>query len=160
MILCTLCLVSNALTYNVCIQSKPLKCGTPVFRKVDRFSSPNSTWTILIMWTLIYCFHKIVRHLLWIQRPGIILAMLFIVLMFLNITRQWKGPKVRPLRAQQPENPLPHLQYTRSLWNTNTSIFRTHRSVPSGVRFRGVPLYLTGSPFSIQTWRDASLMSG
>ena len=30
----------------VCVQSKALKCGNPVFRKTDRFSILNSTWTV------------------------------------------------------------------------------------------------------------------
>ena len=99
-------LVSNAFTYNVCIQSIPLKCGTTVFRKADRFSSPNSTWTVQ---NSLDNVPKIVRHLWWIQRPGIILALSFIVLTFLNIARQRLGPKMWSLRAQQPKNGYLHI---------------------------------------------------
>ena len=53
-------------------------------------------------------FRKIVRHYRWIQRPGIILALLIIVLAFLAMVQQRRGPKMRP-RVQQPEHTLPRL---------------------------------------------------
>ena len=69
-ILRTLHLVPNVFTY-VCVQSKPLNCRTP--RKVDRFPSPNSTWTVQnSVDNPDTCFCKIVQHIWWIQRPGII----------------------------------------------------------------------------------------
>ena len=54
-------------------------------------------------------FRKIVRHRRWIQGPCIILALLLIVLAFLAIVQQRRGPKMRPHRAQQPEHTFPLL---------------------------------------------------
>ena len=47
------------------------------------------------MRTLVDRFRTIVRHRRWIQRPGIILALLFIVLAFLAMVQQWTGPTMR-----------------------------------------------------------------
>ena len=38
----------------------------------------------VVIWTLVYHFRKIVCHIQWIERPGIMLALSFIVLTFLN----------------------------------------------------------------------------
>ena len=81
----------------------------PAFCKADRFLSPNNTWTVQIIRTLVYCFRKIMHHIWWIQRLGIILTVLLVVLTFLNFVRQWKGFKMRPLCA--PEIP-PHYRHT------------------------------------------------
>ena len=45
-------------------------------------------------------WRKIVRHHHWIQRPGIILALLLIVLFLAMVQQQW-GPKTQPHRVQQ-----------------------------------------------------------
>ena len=37
----------------------------------------------------------------WIQRPGITLALLLIVLAFLTMVQQWRGPKMQPHHVQQ-----------------------------------------------------------
>ena len=54
-----------------------------------------------MMRTLVSRFRKIVRHYCWSQRLGIILALLLIVLAFLDIVKQWRGPKVRLHCPQQ-----------------------------------------------------------
>ena len=48
------------------------------------------------MRTLVDRFRKSVRHRRYIQRLGIILALLLIVLAFLAKVQQRRGPKVRP----------------------------------------------------------------
>ena len=45
---------------------------------------------------LVYCFQKIVHHIRWIQRLGIILTLLLSVLTFLNPVWQQKAPKMWP----------------------------------------------------------------
>ena len=62
-----------------------------------------------IMRALVYNIYKIVHHLQWIQRPGIILTLLLIVLTFVIIVQQWKGPKTQSFYAQQPEYTLSRL---------------------------------------------------
>ena len=59
--------------------------------------------------TLVDGFRKVVRHHRWIQRPGIILALLLILLAFLAKVQQRRGPKMRPHRVRQPEHTLPRL---------------------------------------------------
>ena len=49
------------------------------------------------------------RHFGGFQRPGILLALSLIALASLNIARQWGGPKMCPLHAQQPKNLLPQV---------------------------------------------------
>ena len=44
--------------------------------------------------------YKIVHHHRWIQRPGILLALLLIMLAFLAMVQQSRGPKMRR-RVQQ-----------------------------------------------------------
>lgn len=46
-----------------------------------------------IIWTLFYCFRKIVYHIQWIQKPGIIQTLSFVVLTFLNSIWQRKDLK-------------------------------------------------------------------
>ena len=58
---------------------------------------------------LVDAFRKIVRHHWWIQRPGIILALLLIVPAFLALVQQQRGLKRRPHHVQQPEYTLPRL---------------------------------------------------
>ena len=43
--------------------------------------------------TLVYCFHKIVRYTQWIQRPGIMSTLSLILLTFFSFVRQWKAWK-------------------------------------------------------------------
>ena len=81
----------------------------PVFHKVNRFPSPNSTWTVQNSLNNLDTHLLIVHHLRRIQRPGIILALLLIMLTFLNIVWQQRGLKMQPRCAQQPEYTLPHL---------------------------------------------------
>ena len=78
-------------------------------------------YLIMRLLKLVYNICKVVCHLQWIQRPGIILALslivltfvimltFVIVLTFVIIVRQWRGPKTRSLSAQQPEYILPRL---------------------------------------------------
>ena len=49
---------------------------------------------------LVYDFRKIMRHHYWIQRPGIILALLVIVLAFLTLGQQRSGLKMLCSTAQ------------------------------------------------------------
>ena len=46
------------------------------------------------MQMLVYRFRKIVRQRRWIQRPGIILALLLTALSFLAMVQQQRGPKM------------------------------------------------------------------
>ena len=46
-------------------------------------------------------FRMIVRHHRWIQRQGIVLALLLIVLAFFAMVQQQRGPKTRPYRIQR-----------------------------------------------------------
>ena len=117
---------------------------TPVFHKLK--GSPVPTVPELykihsIIWTLVYYFRKIVHHIRWIQRPGNILALSLIVLTFLNLVRQWKGPKMWPCRAPSLSTHYHAYQKcTGSPWSTNTFMLWTHSSGPNSVRFRGAPL--------------------
>ena len=49
--------------------------------KVDSETAPTNSFVYNV--TLVDCFRKIVRHSRWVQRPGIILVLLLIVLAFL-----------------------------------------------------------------------------
>ena len=51
----------------------------------------------------IYHSCKFVCRIQWILRPGITLTMSLIVLIFLNLVRQRKGPKMRPCCGHQQE---------------------------------------------------------
>ena len=96
-----------------------------------------------IIWLLLYCFCKVVRHLWWSQRLDIILP--------LTVTHRANLPQ--HCMAMQIERGLvvlntmstcthyhAYCKYTGSLWNT----LWTQNSGPSDARFRGVPLYLWG----------------
>ena len=50
--------------------------------KVDSETAPTNSFVYNV--TLVDCFRKIVRHSHWVQRPGIILVLLLIVLAFLT----------------------------------------------------------------------------
>ena len=56
---------------------------------------------LYIIQTLVKGFCKTVHHLHWIQRPGIIVALLLIVLAFLAMVQQRRGLKMLPHRVQQ-----------------------------------------------------------
>ena len=71
------------------------------------------------MRTLVDRYRKIVRHCRWIQRPGIILALLLIVLAFLGIVQQRRGPKMQP-------HTLPPLPEVTECPVTDTSVFRIY----------------------------------
>ena len=60
--------------------------------KADSETTPTNS--LYIMRTLVDRFRKIVRHRRWIQRPGTILALLLIVLAFLAMVQQRRGPKM------------------------------------------------------------------
>ena len=62
---------------------------------------------------LVYCFRKIVHHIRWIQRLGIILTLLLIVLTFLNPVWQLKCGLVCLLARVTHYHA--HRKYTRSL---------------------------------------------
>ena len=113
----------------------------PVFHKVNRLPSPNSTWTIQNSLNNLDTRLLIVHHLRRIQRPGIILALLLIMLTFLNIVWQQRDLKMQPHCAQQPEYTLPHLLEVYQKPLKYGYLTRTHSGGPNSVRFRGVPLY-------------------
>ena len=125
----------------------PWNLETPVFCKAVGFPAPTvpEMYRVhLIIWTLVYHFRKIVRHIRWIQRPGIILTLLLIVVTFLNLSWQWKNPKCGLAVLISPSTHYhAHWKYTGSPWNTDTSTLRTHCVGPNGVRFRGAPLYIS-----------------
>ena len=85
---------------------------------------------LYIMRTLVDSFHKIVRHHCWIQRLGVLLALLLIMLAFLAMVQQWRGPKMWSHRVQQAE----HIHYHGSIPNAHNQyirifrIFRIHSS--------------------------------
>ena len=54
----------------------------------------HSPIVLYIMRTLVDGFRKIVCHHRWIQRPGVIVALLLIVLAFLAMVQQRRGPKM------------------------------------------------------------------
>ena len=94
-----------------------------------------------IIWTLFYCFRKIVYHIQWIQKPGIIQTLSFVVLTFLNSIWQRKDFKKCSffVLTSLSTHYNAHQKYVRSPWNADTSIFQTHSSGPNSVRFRGAP---------------------
>ena len=78
------------------------------------------------MRTLVDSFHKIVRHHCWIQRLGVLLALLLIMLAFLAMVQQWRGLKMWSHHVQQPE----HIHYHGSIpsaHNQYIRIFRIYR---------------------------------
>ena len=72
--------------------------------KADSETTPTDS--LYIMRTLVIRFRKIAYHHRWIQRLGIISALLLIML---PIIQQRRGPNVWPHRAQEPDHTLPHL---------------------------------------------------
>ena len=79
--------------------------------------------------TVIDRFRKIVRYHRWIQRPGIILALLLIALAFLAMVQRRRGPKMRPHRVQQPEHMLPRLPEVYRIPITDTSRYSGYAAV-------------------------------
>ena len=79
---------------------------------------------------LVDSFHKIVRHHRWIQRLGVLLALLLMMLAFLAMVQHWRGPKMWSHRVQQPE----HIHCHGSIPNAHNQyicifrIFRIHSS--------------------------------
>ena len=72
----------------LCTTKTPEMCNPPYFVKWRGSPVPTvpELYKIhLVMQTLVYHFCKIVCHIRWIQRLGITLALLFIVLTFLNL---------------------------------------------------------------------------
>ena len=84
--------------------------------KADSETTPTNS-LVYIMRTLVDRFRKIVRHRRWIQRLGIILALLLFLLAFLAMVQQRTGPKMRP-------NTLPRLPEVYRMPITDTSVFR------------------------------------
>ena len=72
-------------------------------------SETTPTNSLYIMQTLVDSFHKIVRHHRWIQRRGIVLALLLIMLAFLAMVQKRRDLKMRPHCVQQPDYTLPRL---------------------------------------------------
>ena len=66
--------------------------------------------------------YKIVRHHRWIQIPGILLALLLIMLAFLTMVQQCRGPKMRR-RVQQAQAHI--TTPTGSIPNAH-NVFRIH----------------------------------
>ena len=64
----------------------------PVFCKADKFPSPTVPIKLYkihsIIWLIVCRFRKIVYHIRWIQRLGVILTLLLIMLTFLNPIRR------------------------------------------------------------------------
>ena len=77
------------------------------------------------MRTLVNHFRKIVRHHRWIQRPGIMLALLLKVLAFLAMVQQRRGPKMQGSSTHYLPTgsnlPVPI---------TDTSVFRIRNGAP------------------------------
>ena len=83
---------------------------------------------LYIMQTLVDGFRKIVRYHRWIQRLGIILALLLIVLAFLAMVQQRRGSKMQCHHVQQPK----HITMsTGSIPNahTDTSVYSRYTAV-------------------------------
>ena len=76
-------------------------------------------------------FRKIVRHRRWIQRLETILALLLIVLAFLAVVQQRRGPKMRAVQCK-----LPRLPEVYGMPITDTSVFRIRSSGPFANEFR------------------------
>lgn len=77
-------------------------------------------------------FCKIVCYTWWIQRLGIVLTVLLIMLTFLNFIRQWNLNLI--VLTSPSTHYHAHWKYTSSPWNTGTSILQTHSGGPNGVR--------------------------
>ena len=59
---------------------------------------PPIVLCIIIMRTLVDRIGKILRHRSWSQKPGITLVLLLIMLTFLTMVEQRRGPKMGPHR--------------------------------------------------------------
>ena len=95
-----------------------------------------------IMRTLVCHICKIVRHLQWIQRQGIILALSLIMLAFVNIVQQWRDLKTRFVLNSRSTHYHAYRKYPGSPRNKGISILLTHSGGHNNVHFRGVPLYM------------------
>ena len=69
---------------------------------------------------LVYCFRKIVHHIRWIQRLGIILTLLLIVLTFLNSVWQPKYGLVCLLARVRITIPTGSIPKASEIQNTST----------------------------------------
>ena len=63
------------------------------------------------------------HHHRWIQKLGIILALLLIMLAFPATVQQQRGLKMRPHRVQQPEHTLPRLPEVYRMPIMDTSVY-------------------------------------
>ena len=78
---------------------------------------PKADSVLYIMRTLVDRFRTIVRHLRWIQRPGIMLALLLIVLAFLATAQQRiKGLTSHYHRFTMPTGSIPNAHNEVSLF--------------------------------------------
>ena len=115
---------------------------------MDRFPSPNSTWTVahLLSWD--------VHHIRRIQRPGIIFTLSFTLLTFLNLVQWWKGGLVVLISPNIHYHA--HQKYPVSHWNLDTSVLWTHSHGPNSVHFRGAALCFSSlctQPY-LRNWVD------
>ena len=97
----------NAFTkFNVRVQSK---CEIPIFHEADRFPSPNSTWTVQnsLDNVLLAAFVRLCATSHGFKNWDYINTVTHCA-SFLNIVQQQRGPKIRTLGAQKPENTLAH----------------------------------------------------
>ena len=72
--------------------------GTSVFCKTDRLPIQSQQDLIFhsVMWVLVYQFCKGICYHCWVQRLGIILALLLTVLAFLTIVDEGRGLEMQP----------------------------------------------------------------
>ena len=75
--------------------------------KLPPKTDSETTIVLHIMRTLVDRFRKNVRRRRWIQKTGHNLALLLIVLAFLTMVQQRRGPKMRPRRVQRAQHTLP-----------------------------------------------------
>ena len=121
----TLHLVPNVLTC-LCVQSSPCTAETPVKRTGSPVPTVPELYKIqLIIWTLVYCFRKIVCHIRWIQRPGIISTLSLI--MHANLSQ--------PCMAMEMSENAP--------WSYSPArVHHTHQSTPEATEIRMSPYYI------------------
>ena len=121
----------------------PWNVESPVFHEVDRFSSPNSTWTVQNVFDNLDIHLPILEDCAPPQVNSKTGNYINIVLIFLSIVRQQRGPKMWPHCTHHPKYTLPCLPevYRKPLKYGYLHIMDTQQWSQQ-CYFRGDPLYM------------------